>query len=135
MKSCLCSKNVCYPGEENKAYTSDDDAKSHVIFTHKCATMPRGELDFGVGCPGGLCGESSLLTALGEEAGFGPAEVRGHQIHGCGRTVTEEGIECQVTGCESPGEGLLIRVSEQEKGLNSAFDDKASRRSLRGMQV
>ena len=33
------------------------------------------------------------------------------------------------------GEGLVIRVFEQEKGLNSAFDDKASRRSLRGVRV
>ena len=32
----------------------------------------------GVGCQGDLHGESSLIIALGEEAGFGPAEVCGH---------------------------------------------------------
>ena len=38
----------------------------------------QGKSSFGVGRPGGLYGEGSLLTALGEEAGFGPAEVWGH---------------------------------------------------------
>ena len=56
------------------------------------------------------------------------------QTHGHGRTVTKESLECQVKGCENPG-GAGDGVLEQEKGLNSALDDKASRRSLRGARV